>query len=189
MRHRRRRRQLGIVSAHRKALLRNLTRALVLGKRIQTTYAKAKEASAFADKMVTLAKQEGLHARRILIAKLGNPDIADILIKQIAPRFKDRQGGYTRVLRLGVRPGDGAQKALLEFTAVIEAPAKEKKVKTKKEKKPSEKAVEKASPKETLKAVDEKKETKAEKPSEKKEEEKKGGFLKSLRKFLKGSED
>ncbi|HOW58526.1 MAG TPA: 50S ribosomal protein L17 [Candidatus Omnitrophota bacterium] len=187
MRHRRLRRKLGVKSDHRKALLRNLLRALVLKKRIETTHAKAKETSAFADKMVTIAKKDGLHARRLLISKLGNADVADLLIKKIAPQFKDRQGGYTRVLRLGLRPGDGAQKALLEWTAVFEAPAK--KAKKKKEKKPEEKVDDKPSLKETAKTVTEKKkEAETPKPVEKPDSEKRGGFLGKLRKFLKGDD-
>jgi len=188
MRHRRLRRKLGVRSEHREALLRNLVRALVLKKRIVTTYAQAKEASAFADKMVTLAKQEGLHARRLLVSKTHSDEIAKMLIRQIVPQFKDRKGGYTRVLRLGFRPGDGAQKALLEWTAVFEAPAKKAK-KKKEEKKPSEKPEAKPSSKEVAKAPESKKEVAKAEPVEKKDSEKKGGFLKSLRKFLKGTED
>jgi len=182
MRHRRRRRTLGVVTAHRTAKLRNLTRALVLKKRIETTYAKAKEASSFAEKMVTIAKRGGLHARRLLISKLASAEIAKILVNQIAPLFKDRNGGYTRVLRLGVRPGDGAQKALLEWTVVFEAP--KKKTKKKKEKQSSEKDI----PKSVSKTLEEKKETAVPVPVEKKDAEKKGGFLGKLRKFLKGDE-
>lgn len=184
MRHRRRRRTLGVVTAHRTAKLRNLVRALVLKKRIETTYAKAKEAGSFAEKMVTIAKREGLHARRLLISKLADADIAKLLITQIAPLFKDRKGGYTRVLRLGIRPGDGAQKALLEWTAVFEAP--KRKAKKKKEKVSSEK--EKVAGKTDVKAAEEKKEIEAPKSVEKKDAEKKGGFLGKLRKFLKGDE-
>lgn len=185
MRHRRLRRKLGVKSEHRTALLRNLLRALVLKKHIETTHARAKETSAFADKMVTIAKEKGLHARRLLISKLGDADTAKLLITQIAPQFKDRQGGYTRVLRLGIRSGDGAQMALLEWTAVFEAPAK--KAKKKKEKKPETKSEEKPS-KESSKAPEKKKEIEAPKPAEKPETEKKGGFLGKLRKFLKGDE-
>ena len=130
MRHQRRRRTLGIVSEHRTALLRNMVRALVLKKRIETTHARAKETSAFADKMITIAKRDGLHARRLLISKVRDPEIARILISQIAPLFKGREGGYTRVLRLGYRKGDGAQMAILEWTAVFEAPAKKAKKKS-----------------------------------------------------------
>lgn len=183
MRHQRRRRTLGVVTAHRTAKLRNLVRALVLKKRIETTHAKAKETSAFADKMITIAKREGLHARRLLITKVRDPEIARILITQIAPLFKGREGGYTRVLRLGYRAGDGAQMALLEWTAVFEAPAK--KSKKKKAAKPADKAVEKTPEKESPKA----KESEAPKQTEKKDSEKKGGFLGKLRKFLKGDEN
>jgi large subunit ribosomal protein L17 len=182
MRHQRRRRTLGVVTAHRTAKLRNLVRALVLKKRIETTHAKAKETSAFADKMVTIAKREGLHARRLLITKVRDPEIARILITQIAPLFKGREGGYTRVLRLGYRAGDGAQMALLEWTAVFEAPAK--KAKKKKAAKPAEKAPAKESPK----SADTKKESESTKQEEKKDPEKKGGFLGKLRKFFKGDE-
>ncbi|MFA7255233.1 MAG: 50S ribosomal protein L17 [Candidatus Omnitrophota bacterium] len=187
MRHQRRRRTLGVVTAHRTAKLRNLVRALVLKKRIETTHAKAKETSAFADKMITIAKRDGLHARRLLITKVRDPEIARILITQIAPLFKGREGGYTRVLRLGYRAGDGAQMALLEWTAVFEAPAK--KSKKKKAAKPTDKAVEKTAVKESPKAADTKKESEAPKSTEKKDAEKKGGFLGKLRKFLKGDEN
>ena len=186
MRHQRRRRMLGIVTSHRTALLRNLVRALVLKKRIETTHAKAKETSAFADKMITIAKREGLHARRLLISKVRDPEIARILATQIAPLFKGRSGGYTRVLRLGYRAGDGAQMALLEWTAVFEAPAK--KTKKKKEAKPVDKAADKSVAKESPKATVAKKESEASEPSEKKDPEKKRGFLGKLRKFFKGDE-
>ncbi len=188
MRHRRLRRKLGVKSAHRKALLRNLVRGLVLQKRIRTTWTRAKEASSFADQMITIAKSEGLHARRQLIRRLGSPEIARALQQDIAPRFKEREGGYTRVLRLGPRPGDGSDMALLEFTAVIEAPEKPKKPKKEKkvkEVKP-EPAPEKAKKEKAKKEEVEKKEKKAK--EDKKESEKKGGFLGALRKFLKGDE-
>ena len=158
-------------------------RNLVIRKRIQTTFAKAKEASAFADQMITLAKRGDLHARRVLISRLGCSQTAHTLITQIAPHFKERQGGYTRVLHLGNRKGDNAQTALLEFSTLIEAPEKTKK--PKKEKKPKEVKHEHA-PKPAAPA----KETKAKGPEDKdkKESEKKGGFLSTLRKFLKGDD-
>jgi large subunit ribosomal protein L17 len=177
---------MGVVTAHRTAKLRNLVRALVLKKRIETTHAKAKETSAFADKMVTIAKREGLHARRLLITKVRDPEIARILITQIAPLFKGREGGYTRVLRLGYRAGDGAQMALLEWTAVFETPAK--KAKKKKAAKPADKTAEKTPAKESPKTLDAKKESETAKEAEKKDPEKKKGFLGKLRKFFKGDE-
>ena len=202
MRHRRLRRKLGVTTQHRRALLRNLIRHLVIRRRIQTTYAKAKEASAFADSMVQLAKRGGLHARRTLISRLGHSDTAHTLITQIAPHFKDRNGGYTRVLRLKTRVGDGAEMALLEFTAAVELPQKSKKPKKiKKEKevsKEEETVHEKPKKEEKTKAKDPKdkgktpevsEEKKTAAPEEKKESEKKGGFLSALRKFLKGDEE
>ncbi|HLD50054.1 MAG TPA: 50S ribosomal protein L17 [bacterium] len=200
MRHQRRRGKLGVKTHHRKALLRNLVRNLVIRKRIQTTLAKAKEASSFADTMVELAKRGDLHARRLLISRLGCADTAHALIAQIAPRFQDRRGGYTRVLRLGSRVGDAADMALLEFTAVFEMPVKSKK--PKKEKKTQEvkgekektrgkedpKAEEKSSKGESTPGGKKTPETKEEK-QEKKESEKKGGFLGALRRFLKGDEE
>jgi large subunit ribosomal protein L17 len=139
-----------------------------------------------ADKMVTIAKREGLHARRLLISKVRDPEVARILISKIAPLFKGREGGYTRVLRLGYRAGDGAQMALLEWTATFEAPAK--KAKKKKEAKPAEKSETKASAKASAKAEDVKKVAEAPEKGEKKDSEKKGGFLGTLRKFLKGDD-
>jgi large subunit ribosomal protein L17 len=157
-----------------------------LRKRIETTHAKAKETSAFAEKMITIAKRDGLHARRLLISKVRDPEIARILITQIAPLFKDRKGGYTRVLRLGYRAGDGAQVALLEWTAAFEAPAK--KAKKKRAAKSADKASEKIPAKESPKAAEAKKDAETSKPAEKKDAEKKGGFLGKLRKFLKGDD-
>lgn len=189
MRHGRLKGKLGVKTGHRKALLRNLVRGLVIRKRIKTTLRRAKVASAFADSMVELAKRGDIHARRLLIAELGCPQTANTLITRIAPHFKDRKGGYTRVLRIGLnRAGDAAQVALLEFTATIEAPEKSKKVK--KEKKT---ALKPADTEETAKPKKEKLKTseagEAEKKAEKKDSEKKGGFLGALRRFLKGDEE
>jgi large subunit ribosomal protein L17 len=96
MRHGRRKKKLGVTTNHRKALLRNLVRNLVLYRRIRTTVARAKSASAFSDKLITIAKRGDLHARRTLVSYLGCPETADRLITKIAPHFKERQGygGY-----------------------------------------------------------------------------------------------
>ncbi|OGW72319.1 MAG: 50S ribosomal protein L17 [Omnitrophica bacterium GWA2_52_12] len=192
MRHQRLRRKLGVKSQHRRALLRNLVKSLVLRKRIRTTLAKAKEASAFADKMMTLAKRGDLHARRLLIAELGCESSAASMIKDIAPHFKERHGGYTRILRLMPRPGDNSQMALLEFTAVIAVPEKPKTAKPKKAKtaaKPEAEAVKTEAPKTSKTKKTPAAAEQAEKTAEdKKDAEKKGGFLGSLRKFLKGDE-
>ena len=196
MRHGRLRRKLGVKTNHRKALLRNLIRNLVIHKRIRTTWAKAKEASSLADQMVELAKRGDLHARRTLISRLGSSQTAHDLITKIAPHFKERRGGYPRVLHLGARNGDGGEMALLEFTAVIEMP--EKKKKPKKEKKAAAPEIKHAG-QETEKPKKEKTKEKPEKASseekekaageQQKEAQKKGGFLGALRRFLKGDEE
>ncbi|MDP3921509.1 MAG: 50S ribosomal protein L17 [Candidatus Omnitrophota bacterium] len=176
----------------RKALLRNMVQSLVRHKRIRTTLIRAKVASAFADRMVELAKKGTLHARRLMISRLGSPDAARSLINDIAPHFKDRQGGYTRVIKIDNRIGDNARMALLEFTAVIDVPRK--KSKPKKSKKKMESAAEVSDspePREKTPKVDAKKKqqpTEEKESEDKKETQKRGGFLGSLRKFLKGDE-
>jgi large subunit ribosomal protein L17 len=186
-----------VKSKHRKALMRNLLKNMVRYKKIRTTVTRAKEARVFIDKMVHLAKRSDLHARRLLISEIGCPETVSVLIREIAPHFKKRNGGYTRVLKLGTsRAGDAAEIALLEFTELIELPKK-------KEKKPK-KAKEAPKAEETNEPAKKKKEapekTKGEEPkkgeakgeekpkAEKEEAEKKGGFLSKLRKFLKGDE-
>ena len=180
MRHRKMRRKLGVTTDHRTALLRNLAKSLVHHKRIVTTYARARETSAFVDNLVTLAKRGGLHARRLVTSKLGCARTAEQLIKQVLPKFTDRKGGYTRVLKTTVRTGDNAQRALLEFTEVFDAPVYKKKVKkatAKKEEIQAETKVEKKSQKTEESQVQEK-------PKEK-DPEKKKGFVGNLRKFFK----
>lgn len=197
MRHRKLRRKLGVKSQHRRALLRNLARNLVRHKRIRTTLVKAKEAGAFLEQMVEIAKRGDLHSRRQLVSKLGCVQTANVLIRDVAPHFKNRHGGYTRVLRLGPRLGDCSPMAFLEFSIPIEEPGDKKKKEKKKKKVKSERKEEaEVSPKK-VKEKEEKprspEETEAkdkeEAPkSEKKESEKRGGFLGTLRKFLKGDE-
>ena len=186
--HRRRRRRLGVTTPHRKALVRNLVRGLALHRRIETTHARAKETSRFADQMVTLAKEGTLAARRQLMRRLGSYEIAKLFVDEIAPRLKERNGGYTRVLKLGTRPGDGAEKALVEFSVPIEISSKETKPKKEKNAKPAKASVEKKEAKprpEKEKPSPASKEEK--KPSE--ETQKRGGFLSKLRKFLTGEEE
>ncbi|MFC1809480.1 50S ribosomal protein L17, partial [Candidatus Omnitrophota bacterium] len=130
MRHQRHKRNLGVTVAHRKAMLANLVTGLVAHNRITTTLARAKETSKLADKMVTLAKRNTLHTRRQIIATIRSKDAAKKLIDQIAPLFKDRQGGYTRIMKYKNRVGDNAPLAILEFTEFpeIKEPKKKKKV-------------------------------------------------------------
>ena len=115
MKHARAGRKLGRDSAHRKALYSNLAGALLEHGRIQTTEAKAKAVKPFAEKMITLGKRGDLHARRLAMAELRSNDVVHKLFSDVAPRYAERQGGYTRVVKLGPRQGDAANMALLEL--------------------------------------------------------------------------
>ena len=115
MRHLNSGRKLNRTSAHRKALMRNLVLSLIQYGRLKTTDAKAKELRRWADRMVTLGKRGDLAAHRRAYAFLGSHGAVKKLFDEIAPRFKERVGGYTRILKLGRRPGDGAEMAILEF--------------------------------------------------------------------------
>ena len=119
MRHRVHGRKLGRTSAHRKALFRNQLTALFTHERIVTTLAKAKELRPLAEKMVTLARTGTLPARRKVLTMVPDRTIVRRLFDEIAPRFMDRPGGYTRVLRLGRRHGDGAELAIIEFVDYV----------------------------------------------------------------------
>jgi large subunit ribosomal protein L17 len=122
MRHRAHRYRLGRVTAHRWALLRNLLVALFRHERITTTEAKAKALRPLADRMVTLAKQGSLHARRQVLALVPDPEVVGRLFDTIAARFSDRHGGYTRIIKDGVRRGDAAPLVFLELLDRPEAP-------------------------------------------------------------------
>ncbi len=116
MRHLRAGRTLGRNATHRLALMRNLARALFEHGRIITTVEKAKEARPFVEKLITLAKRGNLHARRLALQKLPDRDVIDKLFKEIAPRFADRPGGYTRVIKRHERRlGDAGKTAFLEL--------------------------------------------------------------------------
>jgi large subunit ribosomal protein L17 len=115
MRHLKQGRKLGRTTAHRKALLRNLATALLEHERIITTEPKAKELRRVADKLVTLGKRGNLHARRQALQVVQSNAVVQKLFNEIAPRFSGRQGGYTRILRLGYRAGDAAAMAVIEL--------------------------------------------------------------------------
>ncbi len=115
MRHRVHGRKLGRTSAHRKALFRNQLTALFTHDRIITTVAKAKELRPLAERMVTLARTDTLAARRKVATMVQDREIAKRLFDEIVPRFSDRPGGYTRIMRLGRRHGDNAELAIIEF--------------------------------------------------------------------------
>jgi large subunit ribosomal protein L17 len=122
MRHGRAGFKLGRVTAHRWALFRNLLVALFRHERIVTTEAKAKAVRGLADHMVTLAKQETLHARRQVLSMVPDGEVVKKLFDTIAARFSDRNGGYTRIIKAGTRPGDRALMVVLELVDRPEAP-------------------------------------------------------------------
>ena len=115
MRHGIKGRKLNRTSAHRKALLKNLSIALVKHEQIKTTLPKSKELSRFVQKLITTAKRNNLHSRRLLISKIGCEKTADKLISVLAPRYVNRNGGYVRILKAGFRYGDSAPMAVIEF--------------------------------------------------------------------------
>ena len=108
-------RKLGRDSSARKALFRSVLTSFFRHGRIETTEAKAKEVSGLADQLITLAKRGDLAARRTAIARLYDEDVVRKLFDEIAEKYKDRQGGYTRIMKLGPRRGDAAPMALLEL--------------------------------------------------------------------------
>jgi large subunit ribosomal protein L17 len=119
MRHLKRTAKLGRTSEHRNAMLANLVCSLITHRRVTTTLAKARAARSVAEKMVTLGKKGGVHHRRLAVARLHQEDAARVLFKEIAPAFKDRNGGYTRIIKMNQRIGDAAQRAILEWVNEI----------------------------------------------------------------------
>ena len=115
MRHARAGKKLGRDSAHRKALYSNLAGALIEHGRIKTTVTKAKAVKPLAEQMITLGRRGDLHARRQATAFLRSRDVVHKLFDEVAPLFKERPGGYTRIVKLGPRPGDSAEMAYLEL--------------------------------------------------------------------------
>lgn len=118
MRHKKRGRQLGRDTQHRRALYRNLVTSLFDAERLETTEAKGKEIRSIADKMITLAKSGTLADRRRAAAYLLRPVTVTKLFGEIGPRFSDRNGGYTRLIKTRIRKGDGAPMVLVELTSL-----------------------------------------------------------------------
>lgn len=115
MRHRKKGRSLGRTASHRRATLRNMATSLFRHGRIETTEAKAKELRPFAERLITLARRGDLHARRLAGRNIADREVLGKLFDDLGPRFAERPGGYTRVLKLGARRGDGADMALIEL--------------------------------------------------------------------------
>jgi large subunit ribosomal protein L17 len=152
MRHNRSYRKLGRTSEHRRALFRNQLRSLITHERIVTTLPKAKELKPIAEKVVTLGRRaDSVHARRLVGRMITDRDIIKRLFDEIGPRFVSRPGGYTRIVKLGPRAGDGAELAILEFVDYklpdTKSKASGETAKEKKRKKPAAAAVEASAPK------------------------------------------
>ena len=195
MRHRKRRSRLSMMTARRNATMINMVKSLFKHQRIETIHARAKEARRLAESLITLSREDTVTARRRAYSILGDRDLVGKLFKEIAPLFKTRTSGYTRIIPLGFRRGDGASLAILELTekkVIVKAP-KKKKEKAKEETRPEAKAAKEASP-EAAKKEDQKiKQPSKSKPTfeeEKKHEKAKSedrkaadhkGFMKNLR--------
>jgi large subunit ribosomal protein L17 len=136
MRHQKKTVKLGRTAEHRKALLSNQVCSLIEHSRIKTTLAKAKAVRPLADKMVTLGKKNSLHARRTAFAVLRQKDAVKKLFDEVAPRAANRNGGYTRIVKLGQRKSDSAPVAFLEWVdaAVVEETTEDKSKKAKSDK-------------------------------------------------------
>jgi len=145
MRHRKHRNQLGVKKEHREALLANLSTALIQHGRIKTTLKKAKALRPFVEKVITLAKKGSLHDRRMAIARVRDVGAVHELFDEKAEQFADRNGGYTRIYKIGTRRGDAAEMALIELI-----PAEDEGYSKPKAKKATKKSTKKTAKKETV---------------------------------------
>jgi large subunit ribosomal protein L17 len=107
--------RLGGSPSHQRKILANMTAQLIEHERVTTTHAKAREVRPYAEKIITKARRGDLHARRMVLAKIGDNDVVTKLFDEVAPRYADRPGGYTRITKLGPRRGDGAEMAVIEL--------------------------------------------------------------------------
>ena len=118
MRHGKKVKKLNRTSSHRKALMSNLASSLIIHKQIRTTDAKAKQLRRYAERLVTYAKKDNLHGRRLILKNIkgsNSKEITNILMHEIAPMYKDRKGGYTRIIKLGNRKNDNSLVSMIEF--------------------------------------------------------------------------
>jgi len=132
MRHEKKGRKLGRTSSHRKAMLSNMAASLILHKQIKTTDAKAKEARRVVERLITYAKNDTTHYRRLAFAVLRNKEAIKILFEEIAPVYLNRNGGYTRIFKLGRRPNDAAKIVLLQLVDMVGTDTDKKKKTAKK---------------------------------------------------------
>jgi large subunit ribosomal protein L17 len=181
MRHQKKTIKLGRTAEHRKALLANQVCSLIEHQRIKTTLAKAKAVRPLAERMVTLGKKGSIHARRTALATLRQKSAVKKLFDDVAPRSAERNGGYTRIVRLGQRKSDSAPMAFIEWVdmavAVEEKPAEEKKAKRKEaEARPTKAESETVTPKEEEPAAKEEKPAEAPTPTEEPQPKKRRWF-------------
>jgi len=172
MRHRRTLKTLGRTSAHRKATLANLSSALIENKHIQTTEAKGRVARRMTERLITLAKKGTVHSRRIALERLRQKNAVKVLFEEVVPRFADRKGGYTRLVKLGRRFGDGAPMVVVELVGFEMAAKKQKAKQAKAEAK--EKEAKKGKGSEKPQAEEPSKEVKAAKAAKEAKSEKAG---------------
>ncbi len=156
MRHLKKGNHLGRTASHKKALMRNMAAQVIEHKEINTTLAKAKELRKYVERMITYGKRGSVHHRRLAFRFLQNKEAVKTLFEEIAPAFEERNGGYTRIIKLGNRKGDNAEMSIIQLVG-FETLSEEKKTKEKKEK-------------QTKKTEEPKEEVKAEKKAKKKEE-------------------
>ena len=180
-------RDLGRNKSWRKATVRSLAQALIKRERIQTTRAKAKETQRLTERLITLGKQGDLPARRRAVSILNDVTLVRRLFSEIAPRFKNRQGGYTRILHLGHRAGDGAEMAWIELVELGAQLTAKPKGKGKEEKQRPAPPVERPAKKEEVRAEPEpeKKPSKSKQEPAKPEQKKPTSFVDGLRKLFK----
>ena len=115
MRHAKKGRKLGTDASHTTAMLRSLARAILTNERIKTTEARAKEVRSLVEKIITWGKKGDVHSRRLAMAEIGDKELVHKIFAEIAPRYEDREGGYTRILKLGPRKGDAAPMVIMEL--------------------------------------------------------------------------
>ena len=127
MRHKKKGRKLGRKVGNRRALLMNLALQMITHKRIKTTDSKAKELRMFIEPLITLAKKNDVHSRRMVIKKIPDKNIVKILFDDIAPNYIDRPGGYTRIVKLGYRDNDRAPVSIIEFVDMVDVASSEEK--------------------------------------------------------------
>jgi large subunit ribosomal protein L17 len=184
VRHRKLRRKLQRSHNERAALLNGLVKNLLIHQRIRTTHVKAKAAQGLADQMITLGKEDSVHSRREAFKVLGDRTLVRRLFTEIAPLFKNRKGGYTRVLHLDFRKGDGAPMAILELVDKKQVPVKPSKTKQAAADKTGVSAAPSA-PAETKKAARDTSASEEAAPEAEKSDEKKENFVQNLKKFFK----